>query len=492
MKEEQKKNLTFLEELREYTLDSKMLCAQMFSSRIVGVDGISIESITKYTDMITPFEIEVFTLFSILYDDESANKIMNHKAFSKFIIGIRNYWSPKFCSYTSKQSLATDLFMIMALQQFSVQGSFLFKLFRYNYFFTYISDKINMTKVFKEKFEVKYKEYAIFAYVLYAFTSLEFQNRNGIKFCAKIVELALQNKVVRGHLTIKKDDYVKELSEFYRGEVEDYFYGIKLQYLYPLIETSKAIYIPSPYLVVNAVTESLFNRLTEGNNVLRSTIGKEVIESYLFDIYGAVTSVSWKSKEISYNDGHRLSPDVLISDSGYFIFFDTKSKTPSLKLRQLDKRVIDKDIDIYSDNIVQLYQRILDYLNGDFTLERYYSKDEIFAVSVVLEDSYIDRSQIYTRAFEKLKNMEYSLDDKEKEFIHSRIKIMPLRQIEDYVLRNHSIIPILRKQAENPNMWDDYQFGEEFNSEKFSDIFNNFHSSLLDGVGELLKNPKNQ
>ena len=52
MKEEQKKNLTFLEELREYTLDSKMLCAQMFSSRIVGVDGISIESITKYTDMI--------------------------------------------------------------------------------------------------------------------------------------------------------------------------------------------------------------------------------------------------------------------------------------------------------------------------------------------------------------------------------------------------------------------------------------------------------
>lgn len=489
MKEEQKKDLTFLEELREYTFDSKMLCAQMFSSRITGIADISIESITKYTDMIAPSEIETFTLFSILYDDASANKVMNSKAFSKFITGIRNYWSPKLDSYTSNETLAVDLFMLMALQQVSVQGSFLFKLFRYNYFFSYVNNKINMPHVFREKFMAEYKEYAVFAYILFAYTSLEFQNRFGKEFCAKMVELALQNKIVREQLTITKDNYVKELSDFYRGKIEDYFYGIKLQYLYPLIEGEETTYIPSPYLVVNAVTESLLNRLTEGNDALRSLIGKEVIESYLFTIYGKLSSVSWKSREISYKDGQCLSPDVLVSDSGYFIFFDTKSKTPSLKLRQLDKRTIKKDIDIYSDNIVQLYQRILDYLNGDFILDRRYSQDEIFAVSVILEDSYINRSSVYTQAFEKLKNMGYSLDDKEKEFIHSRIKIMSLRQIEDYVLRNQSIIPILCKQAENPDMWDAYQFGEEFYSEKFLDIFDSFYSSLIDGVKELLKYP---
>lgn len=490
MKEEQKKDLTFLEELREYTFDSKMLCAQMFSSRITGIADISIESITKYTDMIAPSEIETFTLFSILYDDASANKVMNSKAFSKFITGIRNYWSPKLDSYTSNETLAVDLFMLMALQQVSVQGSFLFKLFRYNYFFSYANNKINMPHLFREKFMAEYKEYAVFAYILFAYTSLEFQNRFGKEFCAKLVELALQNKIVREQLTITKDSYVKELSDFYRGKIEDYFYGIKLQYLYPLIEGEEATYIPSPYLVVNAVTESLLNRLTEGNDALRSLIGKEVIESYLFTIYGKLSSVSWKSREISYKDGQCLSPDVLVSDSGYFIFFDTKSKTPSLKLRQLDKRMIKKDIDIYSDNIVQLYQRILDYLNGDFILDRRYSQYEIFAVSVILEDSYINRASVYTQAFEKLKNMGYSLDDKEKEFIHSRIKIMSLRQIEDYVLRNQSIIPILCKQAENPDMWDAYQFGEEFYSEKFLDIFDSFYNFLIDGVKELLKYPR--
>ena len=347
-----------------------------------------------------------------------------------------------------------------------------------------------MPYLFREKFMAEYKEYAVFAYILFAYTSLEFQNRLGKEFCAKLVELALQNKIVREQLTITKDSYVKELSDFYRGKIEDYFYGIKLQYLYPLIEGDEATYIPSPYLVVNAVTESLLNRLTEGNDALRSLIGKEVIESYLFTIYGKLSSVSWKSREISYKDGQRLSPDILVSDSGYFIFFDTKSKTPSLKLRQLDKMIIKKDIDIYSENIVQLYQRILDYLNGDFILDRRYSQDEIFAVSVILEDSYINRSSVYTQAFEKLKNMGYSLDDKEKEFIHSRIKIMSLRQIEDYVLRNQSIIPILCNQAENPDMWDAYQFGEEFYSEKFLDVFDSFYNFLIDGVKELLKYPR--
>lgn len=173
MKEEQKKDLAFLEELKEYTFDSKMLCAQMVSSKITGIDGISIESMTKYTDIITPSEIEIFTLFSILYDDSSADKIIDSTSFSKFITGIRNYWNPKLDTYTSKESLATDLFMIMALQQFSVQGSFLFKLFRYDYFFTYANDEIDMSKLFREKFMVEYREYAIFAYVLYAFTSLE-------------------------------------------------------------------------------------------------------------------------------------------------------------------------------------------------------------------------------------------------------------------------------------------------------------------------------
>lgn len=42
--------------------------------------------------------------------------------------------------------------------------------------------------------------------------------------------------------------------------------------------------MPSPYLVINAVTESMLNQLTEGDEKLRGDLGKEVLESYLYDI----------------------------------------------------------------------------------------------------------------------------------------------------------------------------------------------------------------
>lgn len=60
------------------------------------------------------------------------------------------------------------------------------------------------------------------------------------------------------------------------------------------------MYIPSPYLIINAVTESMLNRITFQDNKLRRTIGKEVIESYLYDIISQLGTVTWISPEIEY------------------------------------------------------------------------------------------------------------------------------------------------------------------------------------------------
>ena len=94
-------------------------------------------------------------------------------------------------------------------------------------------------------------------------------------------------------------------------------------------------YIPSPYLVVNVVTESMLNRLTLGNKDLRRKFGKEVIEEYLFSIYRELNTVTWISREFEYYVGkdRRLTPDVLVEEMGNAVLFDTKALSPNLKMR---------------------------------------------------------------------------------------------------------------------------------------------------------------
>ena len=68
----------------------------------------------------------------------------------------------------------------------------------------------------------------------------------------------------------------------------------------------------------------------------------------------------------------------------YLSFYDTKSITPSLKLRKFDAVEIEKDIRIYAENVIQIYNQIKNYLQGLFQLDKAYSKDNIFGIVVVI------------------------------------------------------------------------------------------------------------
>ena len=182
--------------------------------------------------------------------------------------------------------------------------------------------------------------------------------------------------------------YVLEMRNLYKDDIIKLYYGLKAHYWWPFVEGKDGIYIPSPYLIINAVTESLLNRLTIGNKTLRNLIGKEVLENYLFDIYKQVDSVTWISREIEYwigKDSHK-TPDVLVSENEYCCFYDTKEMVPSLKIRELDEREIEKDSEIYAKAIRQSYNQIVNYTNGFFELDKKYDKDKIFGVVVMLED----------------------------------------------------------------------------------------------------------
>ncbi len=240
--------------------------------------------VKAYQENIIPWEIEAFAAYSIVYDNDEAVEVLDSKAFADAITLIRNYWHAGLTSAEESGEYPEVFMMISALQQFLVQGVFLQKLYRYHYFFTFQNDKLNMRKVFFDKMGVNYEQLEEFGFLIFLGFSKEAQDKVEPLNLQKILDKAFKYKDALRLLSIEKDEYKKQLYSLYEDNIIDQFYGLKIQYIYPFISGQSFTYVPSPYLVINAVTESMLNRITLGDNKLRRAIGKEVIENYLYDI----------------------------------------------------------------------------------------------------------------------------------------------------------------------------------------------------------------
>mgnify|MGYP000369396869 FL=1 len=261
-------------------------------------------------------------------------------------------------------------------------------------------------------------------------------------------------------VTIEKEEYKNQLSALYGDNLIDQYYGLKVQYVYPFISDDDMMYIPSPYLIINAVTESMLNRITFQDNKLRRTIGKEVIESYLYDIISQLGTVTWISPEIEYKiaKNKKLTSDVIAAEGNCVAFYDAKAITPSLKVRKFDEEEIEKDIGIYAEDVIQIYHQIQNYLLGHFKLDKKYEKEKIYGIVVVLEDAVVSRKRVYVKAIELLRKEQGTVSEEIKNYIYSHIKVIPLRQIESMVLQNTSLLSELISQANKSEHWYDYNY----------------------------------
>lgn len=349
--------------------------------------------------------------------------------------------------------------MISALQQFPVQGVFLQKLYRYHYFFTFLNDKLDMKKVFFDKMRADYERLEEFAFLVFIGFSKEAQDVIPPTELQILLTKAFADKDVLRLLSIEKEEYKKQLFSLYKDNIIDQYYGLKIQYLYPFISGQDFTYVPSPYLVINAVTESMLNRITLGDGKLRRAIGKEVIEGYLYDIVSQLDSVTWVSPEIEYRKGKDklLTSDVIAAEDDAVIFYDTKAITPSLKLRKFDAAEIENDVRIYAEDVIQIYNQVKNYLQGLFRLDKVYSKDNIYGIVVVLEDAVVSRKKVYEKVYALLEETA-TLSEEEKNYICSHIKVLPLRAIECMILQNTSLLPELKEQLDKPEKWYDYTY----------------------------------
>ncbi len=451
-------SLNFLKELEQFTLESKLLACQKYSSRIMTCSMVDMGK--AYKENIMPWEIEAFSAYSIVYDKGGVIEEMDSETFANMITMIRNYWHEGLSNAESKGVYPETFIMISALQQFPVQGLILPKLFRYHYFFTFANDKIDMKAIFEKKIGVDYERLEKFAFIVFLCASKEIQDKIPKSSLQTIMTKLFADGDVLRLITIDKEEYKNQLSALYGNNLIDQYYGLKVQYVYPFISNDNMIYIPSPYLIINAVTESMFNRITFQDDKLRRTIGKEVIESYLYDIISQLKTVTWISPEIEYKIGKnkKLTSDVIAAENKRVIFYDAKSITPSLKVRKFDELEIEKDISIYAKGILQIYHQIKNYLLGHFQLDKQYERKDIYGIVVILEDAVVSRKKVYEKVIESLEKELGTVSEETKNYICSHIKVIPLRQIESMVLQNTSLLPILISQANKPEYWYDYNY----------------------------------
>ena len=126
-------------------------------------------------------------------------------------------------------------------------------------------------------------------------------------------------------------------------------------------------------------------------------------------------------------------------------------------MRKFDAAEIENDIEIYAEDVIQIYNQIHNYLQGLFQLDKVYSKENIYGIVVVLEDAVVSRKKVYEKVYDILQET-VTLTEEEKNYICSHIKVLPLRAIECMILQNTSLMPELKEQEDKPEKWYDYTY----------------------------------
>lgn len=437
--------------LKEYPFIEKMHFCQKNATSIMS--SWKLDFIDK-SNVVYPWELEIFVELSLFAEAPQTIKSVradNGAEFIKIINAIRNYNHP---SLKKKENIdfVNSLIMVMGLQQFKAQESILERLYRYSYFWGFCNDKINMPQTFLDNFNgIKYSEFRELAVLIYFYASLKSPTANIIRY------LVLKSKPIVDYLKISRSDYKTKQSDKIDDNYENVIYGFNYLHPFPFIEFQEVYYLPLPYLIVDAVTDSLLTRVTYNNNSLREKIGKEVAQSYIESIFKETSIYEEVLPEKEYYVGKKKfdTPDVLIKKDDNFCLIDTKLSTPKLDVRNFNKQSIEKTILQYAKYTIQVYKRIKDFCDGfvyPFSKKVNINKNNVFGIVALLEDSYIMRRQIYDKVFSELNIDENS---EEGNYVKAHIKITSFRDLELFAFRSLDIFMALKEKALNSKDWND-------------------------------------
>ena len=423
--------------LKRYSFDEKMRIAQDYSQKTINSEGMI--GTNKWTNEAFPWELETFVLFAvnaIEYDNKDF-KGKNVRKFIEIINCIREE-IPVYMKTMDGKDRGMWFLTTTASVQFDIQEHYPFKMFRFSYFFTYVSSQIDMKKIFKDTFGCDYASYCLLGEMLWL------GNEKGV-FSQSLINSILEKlRIPFSHLVITRQAYIEALSKITTDPI-DYLYCLRPSYTYPFIESEGKIYCPLPHLFCRATTSSLMHRLTDGDADLRAKIGKEVYEGYLYTIINesgifdeVISEKTYKHKKME-----RRTVDVMTRVGQSYVFFDSKSFSPKTAIRTFSAEALEQDIQRLAESLAQIYKHIFLKFPNEYN---YFERDvsshvEIYGLVVVQEEAYIIGNAIYEKTAEILG---ISVNSEEYVRLCTHVGVVSIYNVECYCFTKTDMLQSLR------------------------------------------------
>lgn len=475
IEENDKRLENIIDTLKHYPFVEKMTICQSYATQLMDTTKLSL---FDNPNIIYPWELQVFAEFALFADGDNADKSFRDdkgSAFFDIINTIRNYEHP-FLKKRKDVDFVNAYIMATGLQQFRFQENILYRLYRYNYFWNFANKNVDMPSAFSQKYDgLCYSEFQELAALIFFFGSFKAQSNI-------IVKIILQRyRSIIEHLKITREEYKCRQSDKNDDNFDNAVYGFNYLHSFPFVEFQNTIFFPLPYLIIDATTDSLLTRATYDDNHLRENIGLHVAQTYIESIFKECGIYEEVLPESEYRIKKRKidSPDIMIKNGDDFCFIDTKLSTPKLEIRKFNQEEIDLTIGRYAKNVIQMYSRIKDFINGHyypFADRTTVNPMNIYGIVAVLEEAYISRRQIYS---EVIKKLGIDSESDEAKYIQEHIKFTNFKDLELFAFHSQDIFVALKEKAKNPKDWNDMGL---YNSQYYGNKESNRISSLEDFI----------
>ena len=126
--------------------------------------------------------------------------------------------------------------------QLGIQSCSVYKYYRYNYFFNFTSNEINMRTEFKNKFEIDYNCFLKLGATLNSLFSLKTNlNPEILKYVTSKYSKATKQ------LVLSREEFQKKIDQFSENNIDNYLYCVRPSNIYPFIKNNGILNIPLPH-----------------------------------------------------------------------------------------------------------------------------------------------------------------------------------------------------------------------------------------------------
>lgn len=473
--------------LKENSFESKMNIAQMESARTMDSSGSFSYPTHGLAGMALPWEIETFVILSCM-STETDSKPLEREKFIDSINFIRNYIDKNLIKLKGTEAFAEWFIIACSQVQFECQKNHMFLFYRYHYYFTYTDSELNMDSIFKSKFEFSHHDYLLLAQLMWFAFSIKME-------CQKYISgiYAMYHDHIIKHLSISREDY-NDLFIETGSSIENCVYSIRPSYSYPFIKYGEDHYLPAPHLLFQAVTASMLYRLTENDNNLRETIGKNVFESYLEMISRKSCLYDEIYQEQIYDADSKVENrtlDLLTRIGDTFILFDSKSFTPKSALRLFSENAYGADIERLAKAVAQVYFHLTTkfrkkYYPFDYD-KNLISDDKVYGIVIVQDEPHFFMDSIYDKARTIIEKKDPNVN---VEYLKKHIGLLSIYDYERIVFCKNDIVNLLRKREDDPYHNFDLNFADIIKDESFLEYREGFLKETLKIADSLISNNK--